>query len=83
VPDRVEFQPAALRQLNGFPGAALDALVSAMADVTQYPDDPLRTVPVPSRPDERQAIFVGFGLVTYEIDEARQLVAVTDVTWAG
>jgi hypothetical protein len=29
---RVEFQPPALRQLNGFPGGALDALVSAMAD---------------------------------------------------
>jgi mRNA-degrading endonuclease RelE of RelBE toxin-antitoxin system len=80
---RVEFQPPALRQLNGFPGGALDALVSAMADVTQYPDDPLRTVPVPSRPGLRQAVFRGAGLVTYEIDEARQVVAVTDVTWVG
>jgi hypothetical protein len=32
---RVEFQPPVLRQLNGFPGGALDALVSAMVDVTQ------------------------------------------------
>jgi len=38
---------------------------------------------VPSRPGERQAVFGGAGLVTYEIDEARQVVAVTDVTWAG
>jgi hypothetical protein len=57
---RVEFQPSALRQLNGFPGGALD-----------------------SRPTERQAVFGGVGLVTYEIDQARQVVAVTDVTWAG
>jgi hypothetical protein len=80
---RVEFEPPALRQLNGFPGDALDALVPSMADVAQYPGDPLRTVPVPSRPGERQAVFGGVGLVTYAIDEARQVVTVTDVTWAG
>ena len=80
---RVEFQPPALRQLNGFPDGALDALISAMVDVTQYPDDPLRTVPVPSQPGRRQAVFGDIGLVTYQIDEARQVVAVTDVTWAG
>jgi hypothetical protein len=80
---QVEFQPSVLRQLNGFPGDALDGLVSVMADVMQCPDDPLRTVPVRSRPGERQAVFGGAGLVTYAIDEARQVVAVTDVTWAG
>lgn len=80
---RIEFQPSVLRQLNGFPGDALDGLVSAMADVMQYPDDPLRTVPVPFQPGERQAVFGRGGLVTYAIDEARRVVAVTDVTWAG
>jgi hypothetical protein len=65
VPYRVEFQPAALRQLNGFPGVALDALVSAMADVTQYPDDPLRTVGrvsrVPAHDDGLSASSGGAG----------------------
>jgi hypothetical protein len=50
---RIQFEPAALRQLHHFPGDALDALVPVMTDVAQYPDDPLRTVPVPSRPGGR------------------------------
>jgi hypothetical protein len=79
---RIEFQPQALRQLNGFPGDALDALVPVMADVTLYPDDPLRTYPA-GHPGERWAPFGGAGMVTWEIDEARQVVMVTDVTWAG
>jgi mRNA-degrading endonuclease RelE of RelBE toxin-antitoxin system len=78
----VEFQPPALRQLNGFPDDALDALVSAMADVTLRPDDPLRTVPT-ADPDVRRADFGDAGMVTYEIHEARQVVMVTDVTWVG
>jgi mRNA-degrading endonuclease RelE of RelBE toxin-antitoxin system len=79
---RVEFQPSALRQLNGFPGDALDALVSAMADVTLRPDDPLRTVPT-ADPGVRRADFGDAGMVTYEIHDARQVVMVTDVTWVG
>ncbi|HMH91912.1 MAG TPA: hypothetical protein VK586_12620 [Streptosporangiaceae bacterium] len=76
------FEPAVLRQLNRFPADALDGLISVMADITMYPDDPLRSRPA-SRPGERRATFGGFGLVTYEIDEPGQLVIVTDVTWAG
>jgi hypothetical protein len=79
---RVQFGPRALRQLNGFPADGLDALVSVMADVTRYPDDPLRTRPLAGS-GARRAVFGGVGLVTYTIDEARQLVMVTDVTWAG
>jgi hypothetical protein len=80
---RIQFEPPALLQLNGFPGDALEALVPVMVDVSLYPADPLRTVPVPSRPGQRQAVFGGVGLVTYEIDEGRRVVMVTDVTWAG
>jgi hypothetical protein len=79
---RVEFGPRALRQLNRFPADGLDELVPVMADVTQYPDDPLRTRPLAGS-GARQAIFGGVGLVTYEIDEAHQIVMVTDMTWAG
>jgi hypothetical protein len=55
---RIQFEPPALRQLNGFPGDALDALVPVMADVSLHPDDPLRTRPG-AKPDERWAEFGG------------------------
>jgi hypothetical protein len=61
---RIQFEPPALRQLNGFPGDALDALVPVMADVSLYPDDPLRTRPG-AKPDERWAEFGGAGMVTW------------------
>lgn len=79
---RVELSKRALGQLGGFPDAALDALVVTMAEVTEYPDDPLRTFPT-SDPYIRRAEFGGAGLVTYMIDDANATVTVVDVTWAG
>ncbi len=76
------FEPPVLRQLNRFPADALDGLISVMADITTYPDDPLWTWRG-GKPDERRAEFGGAGLVTYEIDEAAREVIVTDVTWTG
>ncbi len=35
----------ALKQMHGLAGPAFDSLIEAMADVTDYPDDPLRTFP--------------------------------------
>jgi hypothetical protein len=35
----------ALKQLQGLPGSAFDSLIQAMADVIDYPDDPLGTFP--------------------------------------
>jgi len=69
---RVEFGPRAQRQLHRFPADGFDALVSVMADVTRYPDDPLRTRPG-GEPGERWADFGGAGMVAYTIDEARQV----------
>lgn len=80
---RIQFEPAALRQLRGFPADAMDALVPVMADVALYPGDPLRTIPAPGLPGQRQAVFGATGLVTYAIDEGRQAVWITDITWAG
>ena len=34
-------------------------------------------------PYVRRAEFGGLGLVTYEIDDARRTVTLTDVTWTG
>jgi hypothetical protein len=53
-----------------------------MAVVVDYPDDPIRTFPT-SDPDVRRAEFGSAGLVTYVINDARQRVTLTDVTWAG
>jgi hypothetical protein len=53
-----------------------------MADVIEYPDDPLRTFPS-SDPYVRRAEFGGAGLVTYLINDGTRVVVILDVTWAG
>lgn len=42
---RVELSGRALKQMQGLPDRAFDSLIEAMADVADYPDDPLRTFP--------------------------------------
>jgi hypothetical protein len=53
-----------------------------MSAVVEYPDDPLRTYPT-SDPYVRRVEFGSAGLATYVIDDARQTVTLTDVTWIG
>jgi hypothetical protein len=79
---RAELSDRVLGQLGDFPARAFDALITAMSTVVEYPDDPLRTFPT-SDPYVRRAEFGGVGLVTYVIDDARQIVTLTDVTWIG
>ncbi len=79
---RVELSSRVLGQLGGLPEAALDAPVVTMADVIEYPDDPLRTFPT-SDPYVRRAEFGDAGLVTYVIVDASGTVTVVDVTWTG
>jgi hypothetical protein len=79
---RPELSQRVLRQLGGIPPDALDALVSAVAEACLYPDDALRTFPA-AEPGARQAMLGDAGFVTYLIDEARQVITLTDVTWAG
>ena len=50
--------------------------------VTALPDDPVRTLATDD-PNLRLAVFGEAGLVTYLIDDARNIVTLTDVTWAG
>ncbi len=71
-----------LGQLAGFPVKAFDALIATMADVIEYPEDPMRTFPTDD-PYLRRAEFGELGLVTYLISDARQTVTLTDVTWTG
>ena len=78
---RAELSERVLGQLGDFPAKAFDALVAAMAEVLEYPDDPLRTFAT-SDPYVRRAAFGELGLVIYVID-ARRTVTLTDVTWTG
>jgi hypothetical protein len=79
---RAQLSQRVLGQLGSFPSKAFDALIAAMAVVVEYPDDPIRTFPT-SDPDVRRAEFRPAGLVTSLIDDARQTVTLTDVTWVG
>ena len=79
---RAELHDRVLGQLGNFPAKAFDALIAVMAEVVEYPDDPMRTLPT-SDPYVRRAEFGGLGLVTYVIDDARQTVTLTDMTWTG
>jgi len=79
---RAELSGRVLGQLGDFPAKALDTLIAAMAGVVEYPDDPIRTFPTDD-PYVRRAEFGGAGLVTYVINDARQTVTLTDVTWTG
>jgi hypothetical protein len=79
---RAELSGRVLGQLGDFPAKAFDALIAAMSVVVEYPDDPLRTFPT-SDPYIRRAEFGEAGLLTYVIDDGRQTVTLTDVTWIG
>jgi hypothetical protein len=42
---RAELSGRALKQMHGLPSSAFDRLIETMAEVIDYPDDPLRTFP--------------------------------------
>ena len=79
---RAELSARALKQMQGLPGAAFDSLIQVMADVIDYPDDPLGTFPT-GDPYIRRAEFGGAGLITYLINDGAGAVIILDVTWAG
>jgi hypothetical protein len=59
---RAELSGRALKQMHGLPGSAFDSLIETMADVIDYPDDPLRTFPT-SDPYVRRVEFGNAGLL--------------------
>jgi hypothetical protein len=79
---RAELSGRALKQLHGLPGPAFDSLFETMADVIDYPGDPLRTFPT-SDPHVRRVEFGDAGLITYLIDDGSSKVIILDITWAG
>ena len=67
---RVEFDGAALVQLNGLPSVAFDALVQRVVALVEEPWDADLTAPGDD-PTERQAtISDGYGLVSLHHEEA-------------
>jgi mRNA-degrading endonuclease RelE of RelBE toxin-antitoxin system len=79
---RAELSGRALKQVKGLPGPAFDSLIKAMAEVTDYPDDPLRTFPT-SDPYVRRVEFGDAGLITYLINDGARVVIILDITWGG
>jgi hypothetical protein len=82
----VNYEPTlstrALSQMGGLPIEALGALGEKMAEVCEYPCDPLRTLPTDD-PYLRRAVFGSLGLVTYRVHDAARIVLLVDVTWTG
>jgi mRNA-degrading endonuclease RelE of RelBE toxin-antitoxin system len=79
---RAELSGRALKQMHGLPDPAFDSLVEAMAEVIDYPDDPLRTFPTRD-PYVRRVEFGDAGLITYLINDGASTVIILDITWAG
>jgi hypothetical protein len=79
---RAELRGRALKQMHGLPSSAFGSLIEAMADVIDYPDDPLRTFPT-GDPYVRRAEFGDSGLITYLINDATSKVIILDITWVG
>ena len=80
---RVEFEGAALIQLNGLPSAAFDALLERVVALVQKPWDADLMAPG-NDPAYRQAIFgEGSGLLSFHVDEAAELIRIFDIAWIG
>ena len=80
---RVEFEAAALAQLNGLPSVVFDALVDRVVALVEEPWDADLMAPGDD-PAYRQAIFGdGYGLLSFHADEAIELIRIFDIAWIG
>jgi hypothetical protein len=80
---RVEFEAAALAQLNGLPSVVFDALVDRVVALVEEPWDADLMAPGDD-PAYRQAIFGdGYGLLSFHADDALELIRIFDITWIG
>lgn len=80
---RAEFEGPALVQLNGLPSAAFDALVERVVALVEEPWDADLMAPG-SDPAYRQTIFgEGYGLLSFRVDDAAELIRIFDILWIG
>ena len=79
---RVEFEGAALVQLNGLPSPAFDALVERVAALVQGPWEPTSWHLETTR--RTAAIFgEGYVLLSFYVDDAAELIRIFDIAWIG
>ena len=78
---RAQLSGRALKQMDGLLGPAFDSFIEAMAEVIDYPSDPLRAFPT-SDPYVRRVEFGDAGLITYLIIDGASAVIILDITWA-
>ena len=80
---RVQFEGQALVQLKGLPQAIFDALVERVTDLVREPWDADLMTPG-GDPAYRQALFGhGYGLLSFQVDEAAEVIAIFDITGIG
>jgi hypothetical protein len=80
----VRFEGAALLQLNGIPDDVFDALVERVSTLADEPWDASPALSGDGRPGWRRAVFGGgYGLLTFQADEATEVLRIFDVTWIG
>jgi mRNA-degrading endonuclease RelE of RelBE toxin-antitoxin system len=79
---RAELSSRALKQIHGLPSPVFDSLIEGMAEVSDYPDEPLRTFAT-SDPYVRRLEFGDAGLLTYLINDGTRVIIILDITWAG
>jgi hypothetical protein len=78
---QVRFEGKALVQLNGLPLAAFDALVERVADLVDAPWDAV-LMTNGGDPAYRQTFFgQGYGLLTFRVDDAAELIRIFDIAW--
>jgi hypothetical protein len=83
VNDGFRFEGSALTQLQRFPSDAFDALVERAADLVREPSDAELMTPG-GDPSCRQVVFGhGYGLLSFRVDDAAELIAVFDIAWIG
>ena len=79
---RAELSVEALRELHGFPRVAFKALTEGMGVVVENPYDPLRTLPT-SDEQVRRVTFGDWGMATYVVIDAPEIVRIVHITWVG
>jgi len=80
---QVEFEGAALVQLNGLPPTEFNALVERVVALVKEPWDADLMAPGDG-PAYRQAIFgEGYGLLSFHVDDAIELIRIFDIAWIG